>query len=72
MKTIERYPVFICFECGKEYGKGMPEGHVCTVHVGRCDICGRETSVTEPRDFGHLDSGKIKVKGASCCARVDT
>ena len=26
-------------------------------HVGTCGICGIEASVTEPRDFGHLQTG---------------
>jgi hypothetical protein len=48
------YPVFICFDCGTRYGRGMPPGHICTVHEGVCEICGARASVTEPRDFGHL------------------
>ena len=27
---------------------------IATWHLGRCDICGKEKAVTEPRDFGHL------------------
>jgi hypothetical protein len=48
------YPVWICRECGRKHGHGWPEGHVATFHTGTCGVCGREASVTEPRDYGHL------------------
>lgn len=48
------YPVFICFDCGRRHGKGHHNNNIMTVHLGVCDICKRYTSVTEPRDFGHL------------------
>jgi len=48
------YPPWVCFDCGNKYGRGYPEGHVCSVHNGTCGICGEKKGVTEPRDFGHL------------------
>lgn len=48
------YPDWICHTCGQEFGRGMPEGHVATWHVGKCGICNKQTEVTEPRDFRHL------------------
>jgi hypothetical protein len=48
------YPDWICRICGSAHGIGMPAGHVSTWHIGPCGICGQFTSVTEPRDYGHL------------------
>lgn len=48
------YPAWVCSSCGAKYGRGAPAGHVCTVHIGVCGICGKERAVTEPRDFGGL------------------
>jgi len=56
------YPQWICRECGMKYGK--KECGVATWHFGKCDICGQETSVTEPRDFGHIIDGS-KLTGIS-------
>lgn len=46
------YPQWICSPCGERYGKRACG--IATFHAGKCDICGCETFVTEPRDFGHL------------------
>jgi hypothetical protein len=57
------YPTWICTSCGEEYGNKCCG--VATWHVGVCDICGIETSVTEPRDFGHLKTKNgVKSKSA--------
>lgn len=42
---------WICFDCAEAVGSRVPEGHLCTVHVGTCDVCGKNVAVTEPRDF---------------------
>jgi len=47
------YPAWVCSMCGAKYGRRR----ICAVsswHSGTCGICGHEASVTEPRDFGHL------------------
>lgn len=46
-------PVWVCMDCGAKYGAKLP-GHVCTWHEDTCEVCGKFTSVTEPRDFGYL------------------
>ena len=61
-KKARDYPVWVCFPCGNKYGRGMPEDHVCTIHVGICGICGDTHAVTEPRDFGHLNLTKEERK----------
>jgi hypothetical protein len=49
------YPAWVCLDCGARYGyRGATDGHIMTMHIGTCDICGEERAVTEPRDFGHL------------------
>jgi hypothetical protein len=48
------YPAWICLPCGEAHGRGMPDHHVATWHMGACGICGDSTFVTEPRDFRHL------------------
>lgn len=47
------YPSWICHDCGVEHGNGRKDGVSCW-HQGKCEICKRDTSVTEPRDYGHL------------------
>jgi hypothetical protein len=53
------YPDWICRECGEAHGRGMPAGHVSTWHEDLCGVCGKFTSVSEPRDFGHLKKWPI-------------
>lgn len=46
-------PTNVCGACGTRFGLGtMNEG--ATWHTGPCGVCGLETGVTEPRDFGNL------------------
>lgn len=61
MKTIKNYPAWICFDCGDKYCNGITDD-VRTGHEGRCGVCGRMRNVTEPRDFGHIDESKLRVK----------
>jgi len=51
MKTKE-YPSWACEECGKKHGGGRKS--ISTWHYGKCDVCGKNKNVTEPRDFGHF------------------
>jgi methionyl-tRNA synthetase len=48
----KEYPQWICGECGDKHGKR--ECGRATWHPNTCDVCGKTTSVTEPRDYGHL------------------
>lgn len=52
----------VCRECGisanvltciKKYGQRPKQlcFSVSTFHTGKCDVCGEETAVTEPRDY---------------------
>ena len=47
------YPVWVCTDCGKKHGRREPK--CATWHIDKCGVCGKETMVTEPRDFGHLN-----------------
>jgi len=44
------YPDWTCWECGSKHGKRSPR--IATWHYGKCDVCGENNNVTEPRDFG--------------------
>lgn len=51
-KRNKRGVQWICLDCGNKYGH-RPVG-LATWHEDICDICGKKTGVTEPRDFGGL------------------
>jgi hypothetical protein len=46
------YPNWSCVPCGKKHG-GKAKSISC-FHFGKCDVCGKNAEVTEPRDFGHF------------------
>lgn len=50
----------VCNECGTRYGKYSVG--CSSVHMGTCDVCGEERSVTEPRDYGYLKKGIDEVR----------
>ena len=49
-------PAWVCRTCGLYYGKRAKYyDDASTYHEGdSCGVCGTETMVTEPRDFGYL------------------
>lgn len=44
---------WICLDCGSTYGRHLPG--LATWHTDRCDLCGKKTPCTQPRDFGYLE-----------------
>jgi hypothetical protein len=50
---IREYPLWTCEPCGVKHGTGKRIA-VSTYHFGRCDVCGKNNPVTQPRDFGHF------------------
>lgn len=44
-----------CMDCGKKYGTYSVG--CSSVWNGKCNICGKETRVTETRDFGYFRRG---------------
>jgi hypothetical protein len=46
------YPSWTCVPCGLKHGGKAKL--VSTFHYGKCDVCGKNAEVTEPRDFGHF------------------
>lgn len=58
------YPAWVCSACGAKYGRRRCG--VATWHMGTCGICGIEACVTEPRDFGHLQTGWREAAGWEC------
>ena len=57
------YATWICYKCARANG-GRSSG-LSTFHNGICDICLKERTVTEPRDYrlSHL----LKTKAAGSC-----
>ena len=41
-----------CLDCGQEYG--VYSVGCSSVWTGECDVCGKESRVTEARDFGYF------------------
>ena len=50
MKTTN--PEWVCLDCGERYGR-RPLG-LTTFHWDECGVCGQETAVTQPSDYGYL------------------
>jgi len=48
-------PTWVCHKCGVKYGSFR--AGIASWHQDTCGCCGRNTSVTEPRDYGYLLSG---------------
>ena len=46
-------PATVCGACGFRFGPRKSTVGA-TWYMGRCGVCGHETDVTEPRDFGYL------------------
>lgn len=61
--TNSERPSYICIDCGQEHCKGLPESliHSPTFHEGVCDMCGKTSSLTQPRDYGHLSQRAIRM-----------
>ena len=54
-------PQWVCLLCGNKHGRrpmNMHSERISTWHIGTCGICGKDTEVTEPRDFGYLYAGQ--------------
>lgn len=45
----------VCFDCGIKYG--VYSVGCSSVWEGECDVCDKETNVTEARDFAYLITG---------------
>lgn len=49
-KKLKPYPGCVCYDCGIKASKGR--SFICsTYHQDKCDVCGKETACTQPRDF---------------------
>jgi hypothetical protein len=53
MTNLKPYPELVCSDCGLKYG--LPKGGVSTFHMNKCDVCGKNKPVTEPRDYSNPD-----------------
>ena len=63
MAKLKAYPIWICPDCGLKNGKVSTACGCYTVHNGKCDVCGVEKAVTEPRDFGYPEfEGHMRLK----------
>ena len=52
-EILKPYPTSVCHDCAGAAGGRIPEGHMYTGYVVKCDVCGKRKSCTEPRDFGY-------------------
>jgi hypothetical protein len=52
-KKIKRYPRWSCLPCGNKHGfkkqKSIPDDL-----FGECEVCGKNSLVTDPEHFGHF------------------
>ena len=60
-----RYPAWICSDCGKKYGTVI-SGHCCTMHNDVCGWCGEWKACTEPRDYKYPPAPKNLVNCDWC------
>lgn len=44
---------WVCHDCGSKYGQRNIQT-ISTWHKSKCDICLKQTGVTQPRDFGYI------------------
>lgn len=51
----------VCHDCGMKYGE--VRNHVSTYWHDNCDVCGKEGTVTEARDYGFLWKGIRELNG---------
>lgn len=42
----------VCGDCAKKRGARIPEHHIATFYIGRCDLCEKQKEVTQSRDYG--------------------
>lgn len=58
MTAPRPYPRQVCLPCGRKHGRRWSPDTPITCWTGACEICGQQdTTVTAPRDFGHLKEG---------------
>ncbi len=50
--NLSSQPTYICHDCGRNYLN--KNDFVCTYHVGTCDVCGKDTSITHVRNYNWL------------------
>jgi hypothetical protein len=51
----DEQPDWVCRDCGIKYSlRNKLVSLISTWHDDICGVCGKSTSVTEPRDFGYL------------------
>jgi hypothetical protein len=61
LKTKLRAAYQVCHSCGVKYGE--VRNYASTIWNGQCDVCGKEGSVTESRDYGFLWKGIRDLEG---------
>ena len=44
-------PDYICAKCANEIGWTWPKGHIATMHIGICDVCCEEKSLSCSNDW---------------------
>ncbi len=63
-KKLKPYPCWVCLRCGSEARTVKWRPGLSTWHNGKCQVCGRDSGVTQPRDFGYPDfPGHVSMVG---------
>lgn len=57
MNPERPYPSTVCHPCGQRYGRRGTYSVHASFYEGECGVCGAKTTVTQPRDYGHLRDG---------------
>lgn len=53
MQPKPEYPTWICVRCAGKYGE-HDASIITRWYNGGCDVCGKQTLVTEPKNYGQL------------------
>lgn len=55
----DEYPAWVCIDCVKKAPQTNINQQVFTFHLGECGVCGEETVVTDPKNYGYPNFAMI-------------
>jgi len=51
MKFRKQTIYYLCNSCAKKLGWRMSDGHCCTMHIGKCDVCKQHKCLACENDY---------------------